>query len=62
MLHRHKHELLPRENYAWMSSNLQRRHYMEIFQQVMNGVFVLLVIVAGGIGFWCFKKRKESSE
>jgi hypothetical protein len=35
---------------------------MEIFQQVMNGVFVLLVIVAGGIGFWCFKKRKESSE
>lgn len=35
---------------------------MEIFQQVMNGFFVVLVIVAGGIGFWLFKKRKESNE
>jgi hypothetical protein len=62
MLHRQKHELLPRENYAWMSSNLQRRRHMEIFQQVMNVVFVVLVIAAGGIGFWVFKKGKESGE
>ncbi|MBN1570717.1 MAG: LPXTG cell wall anchor domain-containing protein [Acidobacteria bacterium] len=35
---------------------------MEIFQKVMNYFFVLLVLVAGGIGFWFFKKRKEGNE
>ncbi len=34
---------------------------METFQQVMNWFFVGLV-VAGGIGFWFFKKRKENSQ
>ncbi len=35
---------------------------METFQQVMNWFFVGLVVVAGGIGFWFFKKRKENSQ
>jgi hypothetical protein len=32
---------------------------METLQTVMYGFFTLLLVAAGGIGFWLYKKREE---
>ena len=33
---------------------------MEIYQQIMYGVYAVLMLAAIGIGTWFYKKKKES--
>ena len=44
--------------------SLQAQHYgrlsMEIFHEIMNGFYAVLMLGAIGIGFWFYRKKKES--